>query len=93
MHAARFQFMEQNLWLHFGVDEHPFATYFDVYQGYRVLTHSQVVGEVSKRRQPSCPVDSALLSLFFWWEGFTFQLNQPQNDADSHGHRAFFPGI
>ena len=27
----------QNLWLHFGVDEHPFATYFDVHQGYRVL--------------------------------------------------------
>ena len=28
----------QNLWLHFGVDEHLFATYFDVHQGYRVLT-------------------------------------------------------
>ena len=25
--------------LHFGVDEHPCATYFDVHQGYRVLTH------------------------------------------------------
>ena len=25
-----------NLWLHFGVDEHPFATYCDVHQGYRV---------------------------------------------------------
>ena len=24
------------------MDEHPFATYFDVHQGYRVLTHSQV---------------------------------------------------
>ena len=23
-------------------DEHPFATYFDVYQGYMVLTHSHV---------------------------------------------------
>ena len=32
--------MGHNLWLHFGVDEHPFATYFDVHQGYRVLTHS-----------------------------------------------------
>ena len=29
------------LWLHFGVDEHSFATYFDV-QGYRVLTHSRI---------------------------------------------------
>ena len=30
-----------NLWRsHFGVDEHPFATYFDVHQGYRVLSHS-----------------------------------------------------
>ena len=27
-------------WLHFGVDEHPFATYFGVHQGYRVLAHS-----------------------------------------------------
>ena len=25
-----------------GVDEHPFATYFDVHQGYRVLTHSHM---------------------------------------------------
>ena len=23
-----------NLWLHFGVDEHPFATYFHVHQGF-----------------------------------------------------------
>ena len=30
--------MGHNLWLHFGVDEHPFAAYFDVHQGYRVLT-------------------------------------------------------
>ena len=29
-----------NLWLHVRVDEHPFATYFDVHQEYRVLTHS-----------------------------------------------------
>ena len=28
---------------HFGVDEHPFAIYFDVHQGYRVLTHSQTL--------------------------------------------------
>ena len=27
---------------HFGVDEHPFATYLDV-QGYRVLTHSHML--------------------------------------------------
>ena len=25
-----------------GVDEHPFATYFDVHQGYRVLSHSKL---------------------------------------------------
>ena len=32
-----------NVWRsHFGVDEHPLATYFDVHQGYRVLTHSHV---------------------------------------------------
>ena len=34
--------MGRNLWLHFGVDEHPFVTYFDVHQGYRVLAHSQI---------------------------------------------------
>ena len=34
--------MGHNLWLHFGVDAHPFATSFDVHQGYRVLTHSQM---------------------------------------------------
>ena len=34
--------MRHNLWLHFGVDEHPLASYVDVYQGYRVLTHSHV---------------------------------------------------
>ena len=34
--------MGHNQWLHFGMDEHPFATYFDVRQGYRVLTHSHI---------------------------------------------------
>ena len=34
--------MGHNLWLYFGVDEHPFATYFDVHQGYRLLTRSQL---------------------------------------------------
>ena len=34
--------MGHNLWLHFGLDEHQVATYFDVHQGYRVLTHSQM---------------------------------------------------
>ena len=38
-----------NLWRsHFGVDEHPFATYFDVHQGYRVLTHSQILKHVPR---------------------------------------------
>ena len=26
--------IEHNLWLHFGADEHPFVTYFEVHQGY-----------------------------------------------------------
>ena len=34
--------MANNLWLHFGAEEHPFATYFDVHQVYRVLTHCQI---------------------------------------------------
>ena len=37
---------------HFGVDEHPFATYFDVHQGYRVLTHSHI-HEIRGRCSPS----------------------------------------
>ena len=32
-----------NLCLHFGADEQPCTTYFDVHQGYRVLTHSHVL--------------------------------------------------
>ena len=32
--------MDHNLCLHFGADEHLCTTYFDVHQGYRVLTHS-----------------------------------------------------
>ena len=34
--------MGQNLWYHIWVDEHPFTSYFDVHQGYRVLTHNHV---------------------------------------------------
>ena len=36
--------MGHNQWLLFGVDEHehPFATYFDIHQGYRVLIHSHI---------------------------------------------------
>ena len=30
--------MGHNLCLHFWADEHPYATYFDVHQGYRVFT-------------------------------------------------------
>ena len=32
----------QNLWYHIWVDEHPFTSYFDVHQGYRVLTHCHI---------------------------------------------------
>ena len=35
--------MGQNQWLHFGADEHPCTTNFDVHQGYRVLTHSHMI--------------------------------------------------
>ena len=39
---GRYMAMGHNLWLYFGVDEHPFATYFDAHQKYRVLTHSHI---------------------------------------------------
>ena len=64
----------QNLWLHFGVDEHPFATYFDVHQGYRVLTHSQIrpLNPVSlwspfKQKFPA----SLVVFLFSFWPTFS----------------------
>ena len=46
--------MGHNLWLHFGRDEHPFATYFDVHQGYRVLTHGHIC--IGKVRSQICAV-------------------------------------
>ena len=42
--AAAHMAMGHDLWLHFGPDEHPLATYFDVHQGYSVLTHSHIAG-------------------------------------------------
>ena len=38
--------MGQNLWCHFWVDEHPFTIYFDVHQGYKALTQSQMSPQV-----------------------------------------------
>ena len=34
--------MGQNLWCHIWVNEHPFTIYFDVHQGYKVLTQSHI---------------------------------------------------
>ena len=34
--------MGHNLCLHFGADEQPCTTYFDVHQGYRILTHNHL---------------------------------------------------
>ena len=31
---------------HFEWDEHPFTSYFDVHQGYKVLTHCQMIIQV-----------------------------------------------
>ena len=36
--------MGHNLWLHFGVDEHPFAANLIFTKGNRVLTHSHLFG-------------------------------------------------
>ena len=47
--------MGHNLWLHSGVDEHPFTTYFDVHQGYGVLTHIHLVQKQIKTRGPVRP--------------------------------------
>ena len=56
--------MGHNLRLHFWVDEHPFATYFDVHHGYRVLTHSHVLSNPSQPQfPPSQPSYKPLLTL------------------------------
>ena len=54
--------MGQSLWLHFA-DEHPCTTYFDVHQGYRVLTHSQLAaGESFEFSGPLGPKPPHVLS-------------------------------
>jgi len=35
--------MDQYLLIPFLGDEHPFTSYFDVHQGYKVLTHCQIM--------------------------------------------------
>ena len=40
--VAKDMAMGQSLWYHIWVDEHPFTCYFDVHQGYRVLTHTHI---------------------------------------------------
>jgi len=45
--------MDQYLYIPFLGDEHPFTSYFDVHQGYKVLTHCHVSGEI--------PIFSSLL--------------------------------
>ena len=55
MNACEHVAMGHSLWLHFEPDEHPFATYFDVHRGYRVLSHSHV-GLPSMAAAPPCMV-------------------------------------
>ena len=44
VHMAMIGHGLHDLWRsHFGVNEHPFATYVEVHQGYRVLTHSHML--------------------------------------------------
>ena len=43
--------MGHKLWLHFGLDAHAFATYFDVHQGYQgYLTTLRIGGEKARTR-------------------------------------------
>ena len=46
--------------LHFGVDEPPFATYFDVHKGYRVLTTTAPFGHGQELIQRPVASDSSL---------------------------------
>ena len=40
--------MEQYLYIPFLGDEHPFTSYFDVHQGYKVLTHCHIESSLEK---------------------------------------------
>ena len=52
-----------HLCLHFGAHEHPYTTYFDVHQGYRVLTHSHLLNIKQKHVDFSMWLRIASLSL------------------------------
>jgi len=43
--------MGQYLYIPFLGDEHPFTSYFDVHQGYKVLTHSHMRNSVFRAKQ------------------------------------------
>ena len=45
-------------------DEHPFTSYFDVHQGYTVLTHCHIL-YIYLRRGGRKPVPKAMLMVFF----------------------------
>ena len=53
--------------LHFGADEHPWITYFDVHQGYSFLTHSQMDPD-SKRKPLSAQLLDFLLAVSIAWD-------------------------
>ena len=78
--------MGHNLWLHFGVDEHPFTTCVDVHQGYRVLTHSQVSenptskGAAASRRSSSRRRRSLALAAGVGFGPPDLQLRLPSSD-------------
>ena len=44
--------MDQYLYIPFLGDEHPFTSYFDVHQGYKVLTHCQFEMEPPSQSSP-----------------------------------------
>ena len=52
--------MGHNLCVHFGADEHPCTTYFDVHQGYRALTHSHIFPGWTDR---ACTIGSCFLKV------------------------------
>ena len=86
--------MGYNLCLHFGADEHPCTTYFDVHQGYGVVTHSHFL-LLDTPETPVIPLllraELDLLSVDLWclgWIGSEFGLgNIDWGRAGRHGKK------
>ena len=82
--------MDQCLYIPFLGDEHPFTSYFDVHQGYKVLTHCQIKDDIG---------DLVLSTYLEILDPDRHRINQQVSENLLHGqgfsdvdYGSFFPG-